>query len=104
MHLEERRKMGQKHSRSNEVKEGGGDGRGEEARKRVVEGIWNTDGAQQKVVDPTPVNWEPEDNVQPGPEQGSVGRGEETGEEDEVRNRGILGRNRQSEGDGAERS
>ena len=56
--------MGQKHPCSIKVKECGGEGtRGEEERNGVAEGTGDTDGAQQKVVDPTPVTWESEDNV-----------------------------------------
>ena len=55
-------------------------------------------------VNLTQVSLEAEAILQPDPEQGRVGQGEGTREEDIVRNRGISGRSRQGEGEGAGRS
>ena len=55
-------------------------------------------------VNLTQVSLEAEAILQPDPDQACVGQGEDTREEDIVRNRGISGRSRQSEGEGAGRS
>ena len=94
---------------SNEVGEGGeGEAGGVGARnRRVARNRGETDGAQQMALleaSPTQVSLEAEDILQPDPEQWCVGQGEDTGEEDIVRNRDISGRCRQSEEEGAGRS
>jgi len=94
---------------SNEVKEGGeGEAGGVGPRnRRVARNRGETEGAQQMALleaSLTQVSLEAEDILQPDPEQWCVRRGEDTGEEDIVRNRGISGRSEQSEGEGAGRS
>ena len=94
---------------SNEVGEGGeGEAGGVGARnRRVARNRGETEGAQQMALleaSLTQVSLEAEDILQPDPEQWCVGQGEDTGEEDIVRNRDISGRCRQSEEEGAGRS